>query len=399
VPAVGPRQHRHAAGPPPSPPPSPPAGDEGPTRGPDRGGDHGPGYRTPLPPVPPPSPHGPPGARPGAPRDHPPGAPPGIPTGAPPGGPPVWASAAPTSRPRPGGLLPLRPLTVGDVLDGSFRVLRATFATVALVILVVQGPYQLLSSLVLFTTLPELLDPVAMERLVTEGSFEVDLAVRALAYGGGAMIVGLLVQVLVGGALAWVALRTDRGEDATVGAALRASFAVSGATMGGTVLVGFVGLGVLLTLATLVGVTFAIAVPLGVVLLLAAIPAAVILAAAFFGAFYLVLPIAVAEEQGPWRTFQRAIWVVRRRFWRVVGLMLLLVLVIAAVSLGFSLALGFLSGLAGSWRWVVEGVTATATAILTVPIAIFAALLLYLDARVRLEGYDLEVRARGLGPS
>jgi hypothetical protein len=391
VPAVGPREHRHAAGP----PPPPPAGGEGPTPGPDHGGDHGPGHRTPPPPVPPPSPHEPPGARPRAPS----GGLPGTPPGAPPGGPLDWGSAAPASHPRSGELLPLRPLTVGDVLDGSFRILRATFATVALVILVVQGPYQLLSSLVLFTTLPELLDADTMERLVTEGSFEVDLAVRALAYGGGAMIVGLLVQVLVGGALAWVALRTDRGEDATVGAALRASFAVSGPTMGGTVLVGFVGLGVLLTLATLVGVAFAIAVPLGVVLLLAAIPAAVILAAAFFGAFYLVLPIAVAEEQGPWRTFQRAIWVVRRRFWRVVGLMLLLVLVIAAVSLGFSLALGFLSGLAGSWRWVVEGVTATATAILTVPIAIFAALLLYLDARVRLEGYDLEVRARGLGPS
>jgi hypothetical protein len=288
---------------------------------------------------------------------------------------------------------------VGDVLDGSFRVLRATFATVALVVLVVQGPYQLASSLVLFTTLPELLDPVAMERLFTEGSFEVDLAVRALAYGGGAMIVGLLVQVLVGGALAWVALRTDRGEDATVGAAIRASFGVSGATMGGTVLVGFVGFGVLLALASVVGIAFAVAVPLGVLVLLAAVPAGVVLGAASFGAFYLVLPIAVAEEQGPWRTFQRAIWVVRRRFWRVVGLMLLLVLVIAAISFGFSLALGFLSELAGPWRWVVEGVTATATAVLTVPIATFAALLLYLDARVRLEGYDLEVRARGLGSS
>jgi hypothetical protein len=333
------------------------------------------------------------------PSSPPPSSPPPPATGpGTPPGPTGWAGAG-SDQPRYGRLLPLRPLTVGDVLDGSFRVLRATFATVALVVLVVQGPYQLVSSLVLFTTLPELLDPTAMERLFTEGTFEVDLAVRALAYGGAVMIVGLLVQVIVGGALAWVALRADRGEDATVGAALRASFAVSGATMGGTVLVGLVGFGVLLALATVVGVAFAIAPVLGVLMLLAAVPAAVILSAAFFGGFYLVLPIAVAEERGPWRTFQRAMWVVRRRFWRVVGLMLLLVLVIAAVSLGFSLALGFLSALAGPWRWVVEGVTATATAILTVPIATFAALLLYLDARVRLEGYDLEVRTRGLGPS
>jgi hypothetical protein len=363
VPSVGPPQRWRAGGPPPPPP--------------DGGGTwHEPSPPTPPPPVPPPSPSGPP----------------------PPGSPPRWGTA-PAVGPSPGRLLPLRPLTVGDVLDGSFRVLRATFATVALVVLVVHGPYQLLSSLVLLLALPELLDPVVVERLFTEGSFEVDLAVRTLAYGGGAMIVGLLVQVVVGGALAWVALRADRGEEATVGTALRASFAVSGATMGGTVLVGIVGVGAALTLAAAVGLLFALAVPLGVVAIIVAIPAAVVLAAAFFGAFYLVLPIAVAERQGPWRTFSRAMWVVRRRFWRVAGMMLLLLLVIVAVSFGFSLALGAIAELAGDWRWIVEGVTATATSIVTVPVATFAALLLYLDARVRLEGYDLEVRARGLAPS
>jgi hypothetical protein len=323
------------------------------------------------------------------------------PPGSDPSGPqPVW-SAGPSGTPRPdaGRLLPLRPLTVGDVLDGAFRALRATFGTAALIILLVQGPFQLLSSLLLVRALPELMDPVAVERMFTEGSFDAAVATRAVAYGGGAMIVGLLVQVIVGGALAWVALRTDRGEDATPGTALRASLAVSGATLGGTVLVGVAGFVAFVVIATVIGTLFAVATLLGVIALIVAVPAAVIGLAAMFGASYLVIPVAVAEERGAWTTFRRAVWLTRRRFWRVAGMMLLLGLVIAAVSFGFTMALGALSELAGAWSWVVDGVSATASALVTVPVTIFVALLLYLDARVRLEGYDLEVRARGLGPS
>jgi hypothetical protein len=323
------------------------------------------------------------------------------PPGSGPSGPqPVWsAGAAGTPRPDAGRLLPLRPLTVGDVLDGAFRALRATFGTAALIILLVQGPFQLLSSLLLVRALPELMDPVTVERMFTEGSFDAAVATRAVAYGGGAMIVGLLVQVIVGGALAWVALRTDRGEDATPGAALRASLAVSGATLGGTVLVGVAGFVAFVVIATVIGTFFAVATLLGVIAVIVAVPATVIGLAAMFGAFYLVIPIAVAEERGAWTTFRRALWLTRRRFWRVAGMMLLLGLVIAAVSFGFTMALGALSELAGAWSWVVDGVSATASALVTVPVTIFVALLLYLDARVRLEGYDLEVRARGLGPS
>jgi hypothetical protein len=338
----------------------------------------------------------------GPPSVPPPPGPPPARTPPPSGGPsgqPAWTRASEPPASTAGRLLPLRPLTVGDVLDGAFRALRATFATAALVILLVQGPFQLLSSLVLVQALPELMDPVTVERMVTEGAFDAAVAARAVAYGGGVMIVGLLIQVLVGGALAWVALRTDRGEEVGPGAALRASLAVSGATLGGTVLVGGLGFLVLFVVAFVVAVLFALAAPLGVISLIVAIPAVVIGLAALFGSFYLVIPIAVAEERGAWTTFRRAMWVTRRRFWRVAGMMMLLGLVIAAVSFGFSVALGALSELAGAWSWIVDGVAATATALVTVPVTIFVALLLYLDARVRLEGYDLEVRARGLGPS
>jgi hypothetical protein len=288
---------------------------------------------------------------------------------------------------------------VGDILDGAFRALRATFATAAIVILLVQGPYQLLTSLVFVQGLPELSDPVFIERLFTDATVDVAVATRALAYGGGIAIVGLVVQVIVGGALAWLALRTDRGEDVSAGAALRTSLSCSGATLGGTVLVGLLGLVGAFLVAALIALLFAIAAPLGVFALVLAVPAAFLAMAALFGAYLLVIPIAVAERTGAWTTFRRALWVVRNRFWRTVGVMLLLGLVIAAVSFGFSLVLGIAGELAGDLSWIVDAVSATAVSLVTSPVTIFVALLVYLDARVRLEGYDLEVRARGMGPS
>jgi hypothetical protein len=299
----------------------------------------------------------------------------------------------------PGQLFPLRPLTVGDVLDGAFRGLRATFRTAAVVILVIQGPYQLLSALLLTRALPELEDPTTMERLFLDGEFEVDVAVRALSLGGGTMIVGLLVQVLVAAALVWLALEADRGRTATVGQSLRESAARMGATLGGTVLVGVVGLALVFAITFVVAALFLVSDVVGVLSLLLVVPAALISTVALFGAYYLVVPAAVAEDRGAWTTFRRAMWVVRNRFWRVVGVMLLLLLVIAAVSIGFSVALGALSQVAGELSWLVDGVSATLTSLVTVPVTTYVALQLYRDARVRLEGYDLEVRAQGLGGS
>jgi hypothetical protein len=306
---------------------------------------------------------------------------------------------APPGRSAPvgGTLFRLQPLTVGDVLDGAFRTLRATFAVAAIVVLLVHAPYQLASSLVLDQFLPEIGDPLVLEEVFAEGTIDVALATRATAYGGGLAIVGLLVQVIVGAALAWVALRTDQGEETSPGSALRASLSCSGATLGGTVLVGLLGFGGLFLLGLVVALFLAILPPLGVLLAVLAIPAVVIALAALFGAYLLVIPIAVAEQAGALTTFRRAMWVVRRRFWRVVGVMLLLGLIIVAVSIGFSVALGFAAELAGGLGWIIDAVSATALSLLTAPVTIFVALLLYLDARVRLEGYDLEVRARGLG--
>jgi hypothetical protein len=364
--------------------------------------------RPPPPPGPPSPPPGPTSPSPGPPSP-PPGAsvggwgpPPGAGgSGRPPGGAPGGAAPsaswpAPWQAPRatgqPGHLLPYRPLTVGDILDGCFRLLRPVFGRAALLVLLVMGPYQLFSNLVVARLLPELTDP---ELFATAGvEFDpVDLLVRMGGWGVILQVLGLLVTVIVVAAVVALVHQADRDEPLDVVAALRTSFARAGATVGGSVLLILAGV---LSLVVLVPLAIGLAlVPiLGIVVLLGAGAIGYGVAA---GLYSLIVPVAVQEDRGAWTTFTRALWVLRVRFWRVVGVTLLVTLLLGIVSFAVALPLTLLSVVAGPFSWVVDGVSSTLISIVVVPVTAFAALLVYLDARVRREGLDLELRARRLG--
>lgn len=293
-----------------------------------------------------------------------------------------------------GRVLPLRPLAVNDMLDGAFTLLRACFAIVALVILVVQAPYQLLTSLTLAQYLPELGDPLLFDTLDEALAF--DLLGRAVGWGLLVTVLGLLVGVIVNAAVVATALEVDRGATPTVGSVLRASLSRAGATIGASLLaalatmVGFVAvLAVLLPFALVVA-------PLAVVL---AVPLLLVLALLATALGSLVIPVAMVEGRGAWQTFTRALWVLRRRFGRVLGMTVLAGLVVLLVTFAISFALSAVGLLAGPLAWVVDGLNGVLVSIVSTPITAFVALLVYLDARVRLEGLDLRLRAQGLGPA
>jgi hypothetical protein len=187
--------------------------------------------------------------------------------------------------------------------------------------------------------------------------------------------------------------QADRGEPLDVAGALRTAVARSGATVGGSVLLILAGV---LSLVVLVPVAIGLAfVPiLGIVVLLAVGAIGYGVAA---GVYSLIVPVAVVEDRGAWTTFTRALWVLRVRFWRVVGITLLVTLLLGIVSFAVALPLTVLSMAVGPLSWVVDGVTSTLLSLVVVPVTAFAALLVYLDARVRREGLDLELRTRGLG--
>lgn len=317
-----------------------------------------------------------------------PSRPPPPPPGALDPGPVPW------EREQRGRLLPLRPLTVGDILDSSFRALRATFATAAVLVLLVQGPYQMVSSLIITRVLPDFDDPAQLEQNFADPAAAIDFFIRIASVGTVVGIVGMVVNVLVGAAVVWVMLRADQDLPTGVGAALGAAGRRLWATLGGSAVLLLMGFGALLGLGLVIAAAFAASPPLGVLVAVPTLPLSFLL---FLALIYLIPPVAVVEERGPWHTLRRCFWVLGRRFGRVLGVTLLMTLLVSVITVSLTLPLGFLAEVVGPWGWVVDGSASTLAALVSVPLSMAAALLLYLDARVRLEGYDLELRARRLG--
>ena len=98
-----------------------------------------------------------------------------------------------------------------------------------------------------------------------------------------------------------------------------------------------------------------------------------------------------------WRGLRRSWGLVRGLFWRVFGI-LLLILIIRVIISGI---VGALLGLAGSaldanGQLIVTDVAGTIANVFVSPIAYIAVTLLYYDTRIRKEGFDIEMLAQTL---
>lgn len=339
----------------------------------------------------------------------PPTPPPGgwPPPAPPPGGEPPPGGGSPSGRAherradgdlRIGGQhLPIRPMSVGDVLDGAFSALRATFVPVVVVVALVLGPLQLVLNLVLSRVSPGLATgPFA-------GFTDLDDA-----FGTGAptavgvsllfSVISVVVSLIASAAVVELVLQVDRGEPTDVARALRGALSVFWVLLGASVLLGLGGVAaatVVVLLGALVGFTIPVVGVIVVVVLF--LPVFVIGGAAIAGAYGMLVGIAVVERRGPIATIARALWVVRRRFWRLVGITLLVGLLAALATLGLQLPFALLAAVLGPVGWVFTTLGELLSQIVVVPVTAFGALLVYLDARVRHEGLDLELRTRGVG--
>jgi hypothetical protein len=336
----------------------------------------------------------------------PPGAHPAPPPGAPPA-PPPGAPPAPTpSRPRPvggppvpftGRLLPLRRLTVADVLDGAFRTFRAVVGPAAVIVLVVIGPLQFATNLVLSRVAPEIVGG-GLAALV-------DLDVFAAAPADNALVLTNLLSGLLGYLLSLVAsagvvalvLAADRGAPAEVGGPLRLALQVLVPTLVASFLLGILGIAAAIALA--LGSLVLVVIPvLGIVaFVLLVLPLYVLGIAAFVALTSLVVPVAVVERRGPLATLNRTIGVFARQPLRIAWITVLVGVVTVVLALALQLPFLLLAGVAPSGGWAIEALGQTAGQVLSVPVSAAAALLVYLDVRVRSEAVDLRVRARALG--
>lgn len=323
--------------------------------------------------------------------------------------PPPSAAAGWTPPPRP-GLVPLRPLGLGTIISASFGVLRrnplATFGPALLVAL----------ALAVVTSLGTI---ALLTSLLTSGSGDVD-AIGAVANGlGGALLsfLGSTGLALAGSqvVLAVVALAAaggavgERRRPAAIWRRLRGRRL---AVLGWALLVAVVAFG---GIGLLVGVVAALAVAggaagtaIGVLLVVVAIPGASVLWAWLTTKLAFVPPALVVERLRMRAAVRRSWRLTRGRFWRVLGIRLLVTVMVGVAQGLLGIPIQLLATLVASLV-LPNGATddqgrtlLIVTTLLTQAAGSFVAAialvlttattsLLYLDVRMRAEGLDLEL--------
>jgi hypothetical protein len=371
-----------------TPPPTgqPPAGgDDPPEPGSGQPGDPRPTFE-PLPPPPAPAPGWAPGGQP------PPGW--GQP---PPARQPAWGAAPPPGGQRRGPL-PLRPLTLGDILDGAFRLFTANWRTLLIVAGVFLVPLQLVTAFLQrgmlggMGFLDMLSDPTAAQVMLEGGGVQEQIA----TFLSG--IASVFVLPLVAGAVSKVVAASYLGEQLPPGDALRATLRKWGALVGSWILVHLLQIapltvGVAMTVAGAVTGS-AVLVVLGVLLVLAGL-------VAWLGIMALYVPTApaiVIEDIGPLRGMGRAVRLTRPRFWFVLGVAVLSGMISGLVNgalAGIPTFVALFIGL--EWGWLLLAAGSIVGGLVTTPFVAIVATLVYFDGRIRHEAFDLRIIAGELG--
>ncbi|MFJ2514581.1 glycerophosphoryl diester phosphodiesterase membrane domain-containing protein [Streptomyces griseoviridis] len=321
-----------------------------------------------------------------------------------------WGGPPPAAKP---GVIPLRPLGVGEILDGAVSTMRTHWRTVLgislTVAVVTQVVVILLQGLVLddASRTMDLDDPNA-------SSQEVFRAMGNALLGLGAVsLIALIGTVVATALLTTVTSRAVLGKPVTTGEAWRDARPQ---------LPKLFGL-ILLLLAIVFGLVLIGAVPgilvavsgwgdAGAALIGLGCLAGAALALWLMIRFSLASPTLMLEKQGIGTSMRRSAKLVRGSWWRVFGIQLLATIIANLVSslvvLPFSVigALaadgGFVSLLDESsglgWTFlIVSGIGSVIGSMITFPITAGVTVLLYVDQRIRREGLDLELaRAAGV---
>ena len=260
----------------------------------------------------------------------------------------------------------LRPLGIGEILDGAFSIYRRHFASLFLTSLIPQAPLLVLSGVYAAVVGPGAAFGSAGKQMDMAGF----VAAAVLAP------IAILSLVLTMGAVTQQFARAYTGTPITTGEALKKGFQRLLPMTGACILVGLMAtLGVF---ACFVGMI-------------------VVLAACF-----AVAPVVMLERRGPIDSISRS-WQLISGGWLevlVVGFVVFLVQALPgwAVSMGFAIPaalMGEKSG-AGLALYVIGQVLAGLARTLIIPFWLGTKVLLYYDRRVRTEALDVQMMTESL---
>ncbi|MGI5197580.1 hypothetical protein ACQEVY_28785 [Streptomyces sp. CA-288835] len=355
------------------------------------------------------------GQHPGGPGGGPGYGAPGGPGGYGPGGHPGWGSGwggpPPAAKP---GVIPLRPLGVGEILDGAVSTMRTHWRTVLGISLTVA----VFTEILVVLLQGFVLDDAASSDTLNDPSASVGELTRALGdtlLGSSVIVlVSLLGTIVATALLTTVTSRAVLGKSVTTAEAWRDARPQLPKLFGLTFLLPLIGVAVV-AIGTLPGALIAYAGGGDGAVALAVLGgmAAGIVAIWLMVRFSLASPALMLEKQSIWKSVGRSAKLVRGSWWRVFGIQLLATIIanvvasiivipftfLAAALSGDGVNGLFTSGTADlGWTFlIVSGIGAVIGSMLTFPITAGVAVLLYIDQRIRREALDLDLaRAAGV---
>lgn len=320
--------------------------------------------------------------------------------------------------PKP-GIIPLRPLSVTEIIGGAFEALRANPRAMFLPALIVMSIVGLISAAVTFLTtraefdaLAALPDSTGTSANDTETALEVFriTGIAGLAQTGPSLLLSLVSTILTG-LLIMTVSRSVLGRIATpseVWARVRSRI---WPLIGQSVLIGLISFAaILLTLGLFVAVIAAALSSINgdsnVATIVIGILVLFVLTIVFtIIAVYLTIRLSfssaalILENVGVWEGMRRSWQLTKGSFWRVLGILLLALLITSLLIMFVSGALSIVGGVAigvGQGPYAIAmAVTSFLSSVLQAAVLPFTSAvvaLTYIDLRMRKEGLDVELR-------
>jgi Membrane domain of glycerophosphoryl diester phosphodiesterase len=316
----------------------------------------------------------------------------------------------PPPQPAPGGV-PLRPLALGDILNGAVTLARrnpaATFGLAAIVA-TVSGVVSTLVESVYRTRL------ATNEATLQNGQ---SLTSQQISHVFGSLFAALVPILLVSvvlslvlnaaltGMLSAVIGRGVLGQRTSLGAAWRTGRI--GAVLAATVLLFLLGVAVLVPLAIVVVVLALLHLtPVAILLGVLGGIAAVVFEILLVIRLSLTLPAVVLERISPVDAIKRSWHLTTGSFWRLFGILLLTALIVGVAGSVLTIPFTLLEAVIGhgsaglfsiatttsAAALIVGGIGTILATTITRPISASVNVLLYVDLRMRREGLDLALR-------
>jgi hypothetical protein len=328
----------------------------------------------------------------------------------PPGGYGGWGGPPPAAKP---GVIPLRPLGVGEILDGAVSTMRTYWRTVLGISLTVA----VLTEIVVILLQGFVLNDTANTEALNDPSATLDELSRAMGdalLGSGVVfLISLIGTVAATALLTTVTSRAVLGKSVTIGEAWRDARPQVLKLSGLILLLPLIAIGIVFA-GTVPGILLAVSGQStgGVVLAVLGGLGAFLIALWLIIRFSLASPALMLEKQSITKSMSRSAKLVRGSWWRIFGIQLLagiianIVAAIIVLPFTFLAAAlsgdgigGFLNG-TGDLGWtflIVSGIGSVIGSMITFPITAGVTVLLYIDQRIRREALDLELaRAAGV---